>query len=189
MTTKRLIRISYFTMLTVVGGLLKIPVGTIAFTFQCVFVILSAFVLGAKDGAFSQIAYAFIGLVGLPVFANGGGFSYVLQPSFGYIVGFTIGAFTTGKIFNLQKTLSTLKIWLSCIVGLCVIYIIGIVYQAVILITVNGLNFTAVLVSYVNVIIYFAVDVIIVYLIALIYPRLMSLTKIEKDKSEKVDNV
>ena len=69
------------------------------------------------------------------------------------------------------------------------VYIIGIVYQAVILITVNGLNFTAVLVSYVNVIIYFAVDVIIVYLIALIYPRLMSLTKIEKDKSEKFSKV
>ena len=47
MTTKRLVRISYFTLLTVVGGLIKIPAGPVSFTLQTLFVILAGFVLGA----------------------------------------------------------------------------------------------------------------------------------------------
>ena len=38
MTTKRLIRISYFTLLTIVGGLIKIQAGPVAFTLQTLFV-------------------------------------------------------------------------------------------------------------------------------------------------------
>lgn len=51
MTTKRLIHISYFTMLTIIGGLIKIPVGTVAFTLQTLFVTSAGLFLGAKDGA------------------------------------------------------------------------------------------------------------------------------------------
>ena len=71
MTTKRLVRISYFTLLTVVGGLIKIPAGPVSFTLQTLFVILAGFVLGARDGMFSQVAYMLIGLIGLPVFTGG----------------------------------------------------------------------------------------------------------------------
>ena len=98
MTTKRLVRISYFTLLTVVGGLIKIPAGPVSFTLQTLFVILAGFVLGARDGMFSQVAYMLIGLIGLPVFTGGGGFGYVFQPSFGYIVGFCFGAFASGMM-------------------------------------------------------------------------------------------
>lgn len=175
MTTKRIIRISYFVMLTVIGELLKIPVGAVSFTMQTVFVVLSAFTLGGRDGAFSQLVYMLIGLIGLPVFTGGGGFSYVLQPSFGYIIGFSAGAFVTGTIMYSQKTMSTLKIWMSGVAGLTTIYIIGILYQIVILVAVSGITFIAALISLFSIIIYFAVDVVLVYFIALIYPRIMSL--------------
>ncbi len=184
MNTKRLIRISYFTMLTVVGGLIRIPVGTVAFTFQSVFVILSAFIIGGSDGAFSQIAYTIIGLIGLPVFASGGGLSYVFQPSFGYILGFILGAFVTGKTLYRLSTLSVLKLWFTAVLGLIVIYLIGIAYQVLILTLVNGLTFVASLVSLVSVIIYFAVDIALVYLLALIYPKLTSLFKIDSEKEK-----
>lgn len=175
MTTKRIIRISYFTMLTVVGGLLRIPVGSISFTLQTVFVILSAFVLGGRDGAFAQLAYMLLGLVGLPVFVSGGGFSYVIQPSFGYILGFSLGAYITGVFTYSHKTMSTLKIWLSGALGLVAIYIIGMIYQVIILIAVNGLAFVAALVTLLPIAIYFVVDVALIYLIALIYPRITAL--------------
>lgn len=42
--------------------------------------------------------YCFSGLVGLPVFAAGGGIAYVLKPSFGYILGFIASAMTAGLI-------------------------------------------------------------------------------------------
>ena len=63
MTTKRIIRISFFTLLAIIGGFIKIPVGTVAFTLQTVFVVLAGFVLGARDGMFALLAYMIIGLI------------------------------------------------------------------------------------------------------------------------------
>ena len=60
MTTKRIIRISFFTLLAIIGGFIKIPVGTVAFTLQTVFVVLAGFVLGARDGMFALLAYMII---------------------------------------------------------------------------------------------------------------------------------
>ena len=94
MTTKRIVRISYFTMLTVIGGLISIPVPftSIRLTFQTLFVAVSGLVLGARDGMYAQLAYMLIGLIGLPVFSTGGGIDYVLRPSLGYILGFPLQA-------------------------------------------------------------------------------------------------
>jgi biotin transport system substrate-specific component len=36
----------------------------------------------------SQAVYIAVGLLGLPVFSAGGGFSYVLTPTFGFLLGF-----------------------------------------------------------------------------------------------------
>jgi biotin transport system substrate-specific component len=46
----------------------------------------------------SQIVYLLVGLVGFPVFAKGGGPQYVLEPSFGYLVGFVPGALGVGVV-------------------------------------------------------------------------------------------
>ncbi len=175
MTTKRLIRISYFTLLTVIGGLIRIPVGTVAFTFQTLFVMLSGLILGGVDGAISQFAYLFLGLVGIPVFASGGGFSYVLMPTFGYIIGFISGAFVTGLIRSKMRTLSTLKLWAACAVGLVVIYAVGIAYQTAILTLVIKLTLVAALISLVPIAVYFAIDLALMLIVAIIYPKLTTM--------------
>lgn len=79
---------------TAAGSLLKIPVpGTpLIITLQTFFVFMSGLLLEPKYAFFSQLAYAAIGLVGLPVFSEGGGIAYVLRPSFGFIVGFCVCA-------------------------------------------------------------------------------------------------
>ena len=41
-----------------------------------------------KRQVYSVLLYIGIGLLGIPVFASGGGISYVLVPSFGYLIGF-----------------------------------------------------------------------------------------------------
>lgn len=182
MTTKRLIRISYFTLLTIVGGLIKIQAGPVAFTLQTLFVILSGFVLGARDGFFSQFAYMFIGLVGVPIFTQGGGFQYIFQPSFGYIISFCIGSFTAGFVMNKFRTINNWKIWLSGILGLIPVYIIGMAYQVMILVCVNGLTFSAAMFTLVNILIYWAIDIVMIFIVSLLYPRVMSMLK---GKSEK----
>ena len=179
MTTKRLVRISYFTLLTVVGGLVKFPAGPVAFTLQTLFVILAGFVLGARDGMFSQVAYMLIGLIGLPVFTGGGGFGYVFQPSFGYIVGFCFGAFASGMMMSRFRTVNTWKVWVAGIIGLLPVYIIGMSYQVMILVCVNGLAFAPALATLVSILIYWAIDIVTIFIIALIYPRLTSMMKAE----------
>ncbi len=79
---------------TAAGSLLKIPVpGTpLIITLQTFFVFMSGLLLEPKYAFLSQLAYAAIGLVGLPVFSEGGGIAYVLRPSFGFIVGFCVCA-------------------------------------------------------------------------------------------------
>ena len=47
-----------------------------------------------------EIRNIFLGLAGLPIFTQGGGLAYVFQPTFGYIIGFAVGAYVTGVIAN-----------------------------------------------------------------------------------------
>lgn len=178
MTTKRIIRISFFTLLAIIGGFIKIPVGTVAFTLQTVFVVLAGFVLGARDGMFALLAYMIIGLIGIPVFTQGGGFSYIFMPSFGYIIGFVIGAFTAGGVMSRFSTVNTLKIWVAGIIALLPVYIIGMAYQVMILVFVNGLTVSAALITLISILIYWAIDIVMIFIISIVYPRLMSMMKI-----------
>lgn len=178
MTTKRIIRISFFTLLAIIGGFIKIPMGTVAFTLQTVFVVLAGFVLGARDGMFALLAYMIIGLIGIPVFTQGGGFSYIFMPSFGYIIGFVIGAFTAGFVMSRFSTVNTLKIWVAGIIALLPVYIIGMAYQVMILVFVNGLTVSAALITLISILIYWAIDIVMIFIISIVYPRLMSMMKI-----------
>ena len=72
--------------LTAAGALLKIPFYPVPMTLQTFFSLMAGVILPARWAAMSQVLYLSVGLVGLPVFANGGGPAYVLQPTFGYLL-------------------------------------------------------------------------------------------------------
>ena len=176
MTTKRLIRISYFTMLTIIGAMIRIPAGPVSFTLQTLFVITAGFVLGAKDGAFAEVAYMVLGLVGVPIFSAGGGILYVLQPSFGYIFAFWIGAYTAGRMLNRFRTLKTWQIFLSGVVALLPIYAIGMTYQVLSLMyMVSHLSFATAALTLVNIVYMFLGDVVQIFILSLLYPRIMTM--------------
>ena len=63
---------------------IRIPVPLVPFTLQITFTTLAGLLLGSKKGAISVAVYVLMGLIGIPVFTQGGGFSYVLKPSFGF---------------------------------------------------------------------------------------------------------
>ena len=88
-----------FVVLMVASAFIRIPIPYIPLTFQTVAAVLSGLLLGPKWGSITVAVYVFMGLLGLPVFAGGaGGFSYVLQLSFGYLIGFIAAAFVSGVI-------------------------------------------------------------------------------------------
>lgn len=86
--------------------------------------------LGYRFGTLAILAYIIIGLIGIPVFGLGGGLKYVLQPSFGYIIGYLVGAFFVAK--NLENNNSLLAIFTSSTIGVLSIHIIGILYLIII---------------------------------------------------------
>ena len=90
-------------------------------------------------GEWSAVVFAVyiaMGLIGIPVFASGGGLSYVLMPSFGYIIGFVVGGFVAGKIANPLKTGNhpgIVRLAVAAAVFIAVVYLIGTVYGIAIL--------------------------------------------------------
>ncbi len=116
--------------LIAVGAFIRVPVPGVPFTLQTFFVTLSGLLLGGGLGACSALLYLAVGLFGFPVFAGGGGPGYVLQPSFGYLVGFVLGAFITGKIAYAGAEPSARRMYLAAFAGLGAVYLCGMAYYA-----------------------------------------------------------
>ncbi len=126
--TKSMILCGMFTALTAIGAFIRIPVPIIPFTLQFLFTTLAGLLLGGKLGSISVILYTALGLMGLPVFAEGGGLAYILKPSFGYIIGFCAGAFITGIIANKSPSPSYKRLITANLTGLIIVYFFGMAY-------------------------------------------------------------
>lgn len=126
--TKNMILCAMFVALIAMGAFIKIPVPVVPFTLQYLFTMLAGLLLGGKKGCLAVGIYILLGLIGLPIFAQGGGIGYIFQPSFGYIIGFAVGAFVTGVIANQKNRPSFLRLLAADFAGLLIVYLLGMVY-------------------------------------------------------------
>lgn len=126
--TKKMTLCALFTVLIAIGAFIKIPIPVVPFTLQFLFTLMAGLLLGSKLGALSVAFYAILGLIGLPIFAEGGGIWYVMKPSFGYILGFIGGTYITGKMTETMKTFQLKRVLLANFSGLLVVYAAGMVY-------------------------------------------------------------
>ena len=117
-----------FTALSAVGAFIKIPIPYLPITLQTFFTTLAGLLLGGRLGAASVGCYVLLGLAGVPIFTEGGGFMYVMKPGFGYLLGFIAGAYVTGKIAHAVKSPSLPRLIAAAFAGTGVIYLIGMVY-------------------------------------------------------------
>ena len=120
---------SLFAALTAIGAFIRIPMPIVPFTLQFFFAALAGILLGAKKGALSQCIYVGIGLIGIPVFTKGGGIQYIFQPTFGYLLGFIAGAYVIGWIVEKLGTVNFKNLIFATVVGILVIYLIGVPYM------------------------------------------------------------
>lgn len=127
-----MVLIGLFAALVAVGAFIKVPIGPVPFSLQFLFVVLAGLMLGSKKGAIAVSIYVAIGLIGLPVFTKGGGFGYVFQPTFGYLLGFIGCAFLVGLTSERMKKVSILPLGLGIFSGLIFLYAIGVPYLYVI---------------------------------------------------------
>lgn len=126
--TKDLVLCAVFVALIIVGAFIRIPVPVVPFTLQFLFTMLAGLLLGPWLGTAAVCVYILMGLLGLPVFAEGGGFAYVLKPSFGYIIGFAAGAFVTGSIANKTAAPGYGRLFAANFAGLGIVYFFGMAY-------------------------------------------------------------
>ncbi len=125
-----LAKCAIFVALMVVSAFIRIPFPLVPLTFQTVVAVLAGLLLGPLYGTAAVGVYIFMGLIGLPVFTSGGGFAYVVQPTFGYILGFAAAAFVAGALCGRGKAAQiTLRgALLASVAGFLVNYIVGVPY-------------------------------------------------------------
>lgn len=89
-----------------------------------VFFIVS--LLGRKFGILAILGYVILGMF-FPIFALGGGISYIFEYGFGYILAFIPAIFFVGTLLKIKNDF--LRILFLSILGVMAIHILGILYM------------------------------------------------------------
>ena len=114
------------SILLTISAKIKIPFYPVPMTMQTFVVLFMGIAFGWKIGVTTISLYLFEGIIGLPVFAGtpekGLGLSYIVGPTFGYLVGFLIATFLAGYL-NFETNL--LKILIKLILCVSIIYMLG----------------------------------------------------------------
>ena len=162
---------SMFAVLIAVGAFIKIPISIVPITLQTLFVVMAGFILGKKKAFLSVLLYIMIGLLGLPIFANGGGIAYVLQPTFGYLIGFLVVSYLIGRFSEKGKDIKSMMI--ISIVGMLIIYMFGMIYFALIQKFYYGLTFETSWILYYLFLVYLPGDILSCIIGVFLSKRLM----------------
>jgi biotin transport system substrate-specific component len=124
--TRDLVIVGLFAALTAVGAFLRVPLEPVPFTLQPLVVFLAGAVLRPRLALGSQLTYLAVGLVGLPVFAHGGGPAYVMQPTFGFLVGFAAAAWVIAAVVRWGPGGLWGRTLAGLLLGFGVVYLCGI---------------------------------------------------------------
>ena len=179
MKIRTMTRVALFAALTAVGAFIRIPLGYSSITLQTVFTAMAGCVLGPWYGALSQLVYVALGLVGLPIFTQGGGIGYLVQPTCGFLIGLIPAAWVIGRIAGRKP--EPKQIVPACLLGYGVLYAIGVPYMALILNTFlgKGMGFSAIM--WAGMIPFLPGDMIKILCITLLMPPILrQLDKLDK---------
>lgn len=85
------------SLLLAISAQFKVPIGPVPFTLQTLVLLVIAASYGRNLAVAAVIAYFAQGAVGLPVFANGGGFVHFYGPTAGFLLAFLPVAAIVGE--------------------------------------------------------------------------------------------
>ena len=122
--TKTMILCSLFTALVAIGAFIRIPLPVTVFTMQFIFVLLAGLLLGSKRGALSVFMYV------LP--------TYLLKPTFGYLLAFILAAYIVGYAREKYSTKKFAPLFIACLIAMVITYGFGSFYTYIILNYVAG---------------------------------------------------
>ena len=115
------------SILLIISAKIKVDLYTIPMTMQPLAILIIAMLCGRNLAAGSISLYLFQGMIGLPVFANGGGMLYLMGPTGGFLFGFLIAAIIMGELADRGWGRNILKAFIAMFLGLFIIYFFGII--------------------------------------------------------------
>lgn len=136
MKTKHLVYVALFVALISVGAQIRIPIGPVPITLQMPMILLTALLLGSKLSVTATTVYLLVGLIGVPVFAGGGGLGSLISPSFGFVIGFIPAAFIAG--FGAKKDIPFYQVLIYTYLALVIVFIFGAIYFVAVMTFVIG---------------------------------------------------
>jgi biotin transport system substrate-specific component len=129
---RKMVFASLFAALTAAGAYIQVPIpfSPVPVTLQVFFVLLAGSMLKSKWGSLSMIVYTLLGVAGLPVFAGGSsGIGVLFGPTGGYIFGFILAAYLTGKLSEKAESAGKSGLAVNALnmsTGVLVIYALGV---------------------------------------------------------------
>ncbi len=135
-TTKDLVRIALFASLIAALGLIPkfdLPfTAGVPITAQTLGVMLAGLLLGPRNGLLSVLLFLFVVALGAPVLSGGrGGLGVFFGPTIGFLLGWVVGAWACGFVFQRLIAWMPERVFLSALLacwlgGIVIIYAFGI---------------------------------------------------------------
>ena len=121
-----LIIIVICSLLLILSAKIKVNLYPVPMTLQPLAVLMIAMLCGRNISVASVSLYLFQGMIGIPVFAYGGGLPYLLGPTGGFLFGFLFASIIIGELADRGWGKSHFKSVFAMLIGLIVIYTFGI---------------------------------------------------------------
>ena len=119
------------SLLLILSAKIKVDLYPVPMTLQPLAVLMIAMLCGRNISVSAVSLYLFQGMVGIPVFAYGGGLPYLLGPTGGFLFGFLFASMIIGELADRGWGKQNFKSVLTMLLGLIIIYAFGILQLSI----------------------------------------------------------
>ena len=116
------------SFLLAISSKVQIPLTPVPVTLQTLVLLVMSMFLGWRGAVGATSLYLFQGAIGLPVFAQGGGFVILFGPTGGYLFGFLIASLIVGYLAEKGWDKSVVLTFTSLTIGTLIIYLFGVIW-------------------------------------------------------------
>ena len=114
------------SFILILSAKIKVDLYPVPMTLQPLAVLMIAMLCGRNIAVSAVSLYLLQGMVGIPVFAYGGGLPYLLGPTGGFLFGFLFASILIGELADRGWGKSLFKSVFAMLIGLLIIYICGV---------------------------------------------------------------